>query len=311
MKFAAVLVCLLATFALEAQANKRVIVPFKFSDQNHMLVPISINDHQTTGVLDTAATIAMIDSRSAMLGGIKPPNRDAPSAIVRGIAGVSEYQIVHIGSIKAGSAELGEVDAAFNPNFDLSGAASNILPFSVFPGDVVEFDFSRMQISSYNGRPDNPETDNIQRIRYIEDRGLLFAEIRINGKKGRALVDTGANVSYVNSAFEELANMRSNAEKARMVVGATTGDAPIRVATARVQLGGFHFNHVDLFVVDTEFFTDFGLNEEPVMVLGLDLLSAFRVQFDRRKNRMILILPEIDNDNLRLDLRSRGSRIRD
>ncbi len=295
-----------------AAASERLVVPFQFSDRDHMIVPIIINNqHQTTGVIDTAATFAMVDSRSAMQGGIAPPGADAARVNILGVNGTREYPIVRLGSIRAGNVNLGAVDAAFNRNLDIPGAAANVLPVSAFPGDVLEFDFNAMQISAYDGRPDRPKTRNFETVSYNIENGLIFVDVRINGRKGRALIDTGSNVTYVNTSFAELARMRANVDQTRILQGATGGDASIRVATARkIQIGGFNYDDADVFVLNTELFTQLGLEEEPVMVLGLDLLSAFKVQFDRRRNQMILILAPTTREAVGLDLRARGTRLK-
>jgi len=295
-----------------AAASQRLVVPFQLSDRDHMVVPIIINNHhQTTGVIDTAATFAMVDSRSALQGGIAPPGADAARVNVLGVNGAQEFPIVRLESIRAGNVNLGAVDAAFNRNLDIPGAAINVLPVSAFPGDVLEFDFNAMLISAYNGRPDRPNTENFETVSYKIEHGLIFVDVRINGRKGRALIDTGSNVSYVNLPFAELAKMGTNVDKTVLVKGATGGDVSIRVATARkIQIGGFNYDDADIFVLNTELFKRLGLEGEPIMVLGLDLLSAFKIQFDRRRNQMILILPPTRKDSVGLDQRARGSRLK-
>lgn len=52
----------LLLWAGTAGASERLVVPFQISDLEHMIVPIIINNqHHTTGVVDTAATIAMLE----------------------------------------------------------------------------------------------------------------------------------------------------------------------------------------------------------------------------------------------------------
>ena len=138
----------------------------------------------------------------------------------------------------------------------------------------------------------------------------MFVDVRINGKSGRAIVDTGSNISYVNSAFAGLAQMRTNEEKTQLLQGATGGDARVRVATARkMALGNFYFSGADLMVADPFLFESLGVTEEPAMVLGLDYLSLFTVQFDRRQNRMVLSLPAGERDGMAINFNARGSRI--
>ena len=45
----------------------------------------------------------------------------------------------------------------------------------------------------------------------------------------------------------------------------------------------------DIPVLETEMFAELGLGDEPVMVLGMDLLEHFRVQIDQRRQKLILV----------------------
>lgn len=301
----------LIAFAGAAGASERLVVPFQISDLEHMVVPIVINNqHTTTGVIDTAATFAMVDARSATQSGIRPPGAETPQINILGVNGARDYPVVRLGSIRAGNVNLGAVDAAYNRDLDIPGAAANVLPSSAFPGDILEFDFKAMLISAYDGRPDRPLSNYYDRIPYRLEDGLIFVDIRINGRKGKALIDTGSNLTYVNSAFAEHAGLRTNLDKTLLLQGATGRDESVRVATARkVKLADFHFHDADLLVSDPVMFELLGLKDEPVMVIGLDLLSTFKVQFDRRHKRMILILPDSAVQGVGVELMARDTRL--
>lgn len=302
---------LLAIWAGAAGASERLVVPFQISDLEHMVVPIVINNqHTTTGVIDTAATFAMVDARSATESGIRPPGADAPRVNILGVNGAKDYPVVRLGSIRAGNVNLGAVDAAYNRDLDIPGAAANVLPSSAFPGDILEFDFRTNLISAYDGRPDRPLSNYYDRMPYKVDGGLMFIDIRINGRKGKALIDTGSNLTYVNSAFAAHANLRTNMDKTLLLQGATGRDESVRVATARkVQIADFNFHDADLLVSDPKMFEMLNLHEEPLMVIGLDLLSSFKVQFDRRHKRLILSLPDTAVKGVTVDLMARDTRL--
>lgn len=301
----------LIAWAGMAGASERLVVPFQISELEHMVVPIVINNqHQTTGVIDTAATYAMVDARSAGQSGVVPPGADSPRINILGVNGAKDYPVVRLGSIRAGNVNLGAVDAAYNRDLDIPGAAANVLPSSAFPGDILEFDFKTMLISAYDGRPDRPISNYYDRIPYKVEGGLIFIDIRINGRKGKALIDTGSNLTFVNSAFARHASLRTNINKTLLLQGATGRDQSVRVATARkVKLADFYFHDADLLVSDPKMFELLGLEEEPLMVIGLDFLSAFKVQFDRRHKRMTLILPDSAVKGVSVDLMARDTRL--
>lgn len=302
---------LLAGWAGAAGASERLVVPFQISELEHMVVPIIINNqHTTTGVVDTAATFAMVDARSATESGIRPPGAEAPRVNILGVNGAKDYPIVRLASVRAGNVNLGAVEAAYNRDLDIPGAAANVLPSSAFPGDILEFDFRTNLISAYDGRPDRPLSNYFDRIPYKVEGGLMFIDIRINGRKGRALIDTGSNLTYVNSAFAAHADLRTNFDKTRLLQGATGRDASVRVATARkVQIADFMFHNADLLVSDPKLFEMLEMDKEPLMVIGLDLLSSFKVQFDRRHNRLTLILPDSATEGFGVELMARDTRL--
>ncbi len=295
---------------LHALAAERLVIPFHISELEHMVVRIEINDTtSTTGVIDTAATFAMVDSRTALKSGVPAPGALAPQVSILGVNGAKDYPIVRLDSVTTGNVRLGALDAAYSRDLNIPGTAANVLPSSAFPGDVLEFDFRNRLISVYDGRPDRPKSTYFDTVPYTLEGGLMFVDIRINGRKGRGLIDTGSNLTYVNSNFARLAQLTTNAEKTQLLQGATGGDESLRVATARkVQLADFNFERADLFVTDPELFTLLGLEDEPVMVIGLDLLSEFKVQFDRRRSRIVLSLPDSAVQGLGVELMARDTR---
>jgi len=300
-----------AIMGMPALAAERLVIPFQISDLEHMQIPLEINGTTiTTGVVDTAATFPMIDGRIALRSGVIAPDATTPRVSILGVNGAKDYPIVRLGSVKAGNVRLNAVEAAYSRDLDIPGTAANILPASAFPGDILEFDFRTRKISVYDGRPDKPENALYDTIPYELDGGLMFVSIRINGRKGRALIDTGSNLTYVNSVFADLSGLKTNPEKTQLLQGATGGDQSMRVATARrVRLGDFNFENADLFVSDPELFRLLGISEEPVMVIGLDLLSEFRVQIDRRRSRMVLSLPAAPFRQVGIDLNARDTRL--
>jgi predicted aspartyl protease len=305
------LAALLAFCPAPALAAERLVIPFEINELDHMVVEIEINGlESTTAVIDTAATFPMLDSRTAASGGVPAPGRDPRRVTVLGLNGAREYPVVRIDAVRMGNLSLTAIDAAYSEDLDVPGAAANVLPSAAFPGDILEMNFAEQVISVYDGRPDRSSSGASGRINYSLQDGLMFVEMRINGKPGRGMIDTGSNISYVNSAFAERAEMRTDDEKSQLLQGATGGGTFVRVATARrFSFGDFYFSGADLLVADPFLFESLGLAEEPAMVLGLDYLSLFTVQFDRRRSQMVLTLPEARETGMTVNFNARGSRI--
>lgn len=282
-----------ALVANAAGATERAVIPFEMNRFDHMVVELRLNElTSTTGVVDTAATFAMVDSTAALRSGVAPPGAAARTVNILGVNGTQDYPVVRLNTVEAGNLRIHAVDAAFNNDIGVPGSAANVLPASAFPGDVLEFDFDEGTISAYDGRPDIARSRVSDSLAYTVEGGLIFIDVRINGKRGRALIDTGSSLSYVNTAFARQASMRRNEDLTHLLFGATGDTETAWIATARkVRLADFFVPDAHLMVSDPVLLEELGLLAEPVMVLGLDFLSKFRLQFDRRKQRLILSLP--------------------
>ena len=95
----------------------------------------------------------------------------------------------------------------------------------------------------------------------------------------------------MNSRFADAAGARPNDEKTQTLRGITGGNVAIRVATARkIPPLGQHRGHRPRSHRrgSRPCFSHLGMDDEPAMVLGLDYLSIFRVQLDRRRGYLVL-----------------------
>ena len=177
----AALAAALASAPLLAHAAERLVIPFHISELEHMVVRLEINGTTvTTGVVDTAATFAMVDSRTAIQSGVAAPDAESEKVSILGVNGAKTYPIVRLDSVKTGNVRLGALEAAYSRDLDIPGTAANVLPSSAFPGDVLEFDFRNRLISVYDGRPDRPTTTYHDSVPYKLDGGLMYVDIRIN-----------------------------------------------------------------------------------------------------------------------------------
>nr|WP_321440284.1 aspartyl protease family protein [uncultured Hyphomonas sp.] len=298
--------------SLPAFASERLVIPFEVNEYDHMVVRLEVNGNdQATGVIDTAATFPMINRRTARLAQL-PDLEENPLMInVLGLTGEEIYPIVELETLQVGNVMKRDVQAALNVDLNVTGA-QNVLPASAFEGDVIDFDFENLRVMVYDGRPDRSSRLVPTSLKYDDQNGLIFVDVRINGRKGRALVDTGSSVTFINSRFAESSHTKANEEKTKMLQGATGGDQSLRVASIRrMTIGEFRVSGVDVLVSDPPLFEYLGLEEEPAMVLGLDLLTSFRLQIDRRRNRVVLSMPDSGRYSRSINLNARDTRIPD
>lgn len=304
------LVASLALGAPAAGAAERVVIPFEMNRSDHMIVELEFNGRTvTTGVVDTAATFAMVDADAALNSGVAAPDGANRTINILGVNGSQDYPVVLLDTVVAGNLRLQAVDAAYNTAPGVPGSAANVMPASAFPGDVLEFDFEAGTISAYDGKPDTVRTHFADSVTYTVEGGLIFIEVRINGKPGRALIDTGSSLSYVNSAFARAASMSRNEALTHLLLGATGDSETAWIGSVRkVRLADFYVKGPNLLVSDPVLLDELRLSGQPIMVLGLDYLSKFRLQFDRRRQRLILGMPG-DRAGVTLDLSADATRL--
>lgn len=63
-----------------------------------------------------------------------------------------------------------------------------------------------------------------------------------------------------------------------------------------------------MIVADPALFDDLGLQQEPLMLLGIDYLSKFRVQIDRKRNSLLLTAADADQPIL-MEFYARDTRL--
>lgn len=277
--------------AFPASAGDGIVIPFELTSSGHISTPISFGGGVSTyAAIDTGANFAMVDAGDALAAGLRLPEEDADHVDVLGVTGLTPYPVITLPSVQVAEAGFSVMPAALRRRGGLPGPP-NIMPALAFEGRVLDFDFAAGEIKVYDGAPQRyRDAGTPLRLRVLD--GLLFAKIRLNGRTGWALIDTGSSVTYVNSKFADEAQLRVDRERVE-ISGSTEGHQMARRLTVRqLTLGEYALSNFRLIVADPPLFEHLGMADEPAMVLGLDALSNFRVQIDRHRNRLYLSRPE-------------------
>lgn len=281
--------CLALTGA-PATASDDLEIPFDFVRSGHMTTQILIDENvQTTAVIDSGANFPMIGARAAAQAGISTPNGD-PTVSVLGMGGLEDRPLIRVDRLEVANLRFENVEAALQTNANLPGPAT-VLPLNAFEGRTVDFDFQERRVSLYDTAPRRPRDQrSILDLRNIHD--IYFAKVRVNRKTGWAMLDTGSSITYVNSAYADAAGgLRRDTDI--HLEGVTGSEASVRTLNIdRLALGRHGVEDFRVLVADPPIFEHLGLDEEPAMVLGLDALRGFRVQIDRRREKLILSVPD-------------------
>lgn len=288
LRFVPAFLALLCAAMPAAASTGRLSFPISESAEGYFLTPFDVNDTLALpAIIDTAATLAMIEARTARRAGIEAPAEGAASVTVSGLLGQRAFRRVEIDHLVSGAARLEDVPAAYNDHEAMPGGPL-VIPATAFGGEVLDFDFAAGRFSVYDGRPDR-NFGASGRGDLISENGLLFAEVFVNGVRGRALIDTGSPISLMNSEMARASKSVHNAEKTKLLLGATGGRLAVSISGVRtLSVAQFDMRKFDMIVADPPLFDDLGLQTEPAMLIGLDILSLFRVQIDRKRQQLVL-----------------------
>jgi predicted aspartyl protease len=122
---------------------------------------------------------------------------------------------------------------------------------------------------------------------------LILTEVKAQGRRVDAIIDTGTEVTIGNLALKEELIRRGRRDGQTFdIIGVTGAEAEVEFAIVKsLQLGPIIFNNVPIAFADVPPFEVFGINDKPSLLLGTDLMETFRrvsLDFEARKVRFQL-----------------------
>lgn len=288
--FALVAMLVAAMLPSSAAASDSLVIPFEFSRSGHIATGITIDGEvEAVAVIDTGANFPMIGADAAAAAGIIAAE-DASQIAVLGMGGIEDRPLIEVGRLEVAGIFFDAMPAALQTKNRFPGPP-NVLPVTAFEGRTIDFDFERRHISLYDGAPRRVrDRRSTLQLRTID--GIFFARVQLNKQSGWAMIDTGSNITYVNSAFADVAGGRRQ-EQELSLEGVTDGEETARTLRIdRLGLGRHGVENFEVLVADPPIFEHLDLSTEPAMILGLDALVGFRVQIDRERDQLVLSVPE-------------------
>ncbi|MDJ0922713.1 MAG: aspartyl protease family protein [Henriciella sp.] len=271
------LLAFIASFP-QAIAGEDQGIRVSINDKHQMRVPLTINGQASFGIVDTGATFPLIDSALLPSAEVR---EHLPNVLVQGLSGEIDFEVTSVSSIEIGADRLEAVPAGINDDSRFPGLL-NVIPADAFDERVIDFDFKRGLISLYENKPISDPRIFRSRLSYKQIAELPFVRAKINGFSGLALIDTGSSATFVNSVFADKAKVKERPDLARELFGVDDAATVARIVQLRTfGLGQHRIRQFNVMVADPVLFESLGLADEPVMIIGLDVLRHFRVQIDR------------------------------
>ena len=132
-------------------------------------------------------------------------------------------------------------------------------------------------------RPPPRFTDEIVITARLQHGQLILTQVKAAGLSLDAVIDTGSEITIGNLALrDKLISRNLNKDWTVAATGVTGKTVDLQLGTIRVlKLGSITLGNVPIAFADVPPFKVFGLQDEPALLLGTDILEAFRkVQLD-------------------------------
>ena len=283
----AALLIAFGVFAAPASASKNRTLQLEEGVRGQRTIEAVINGRNTKALVDTGATVPLIDL--AYLESEIEDVNGLPQTRILGIGGEREYRLGEISELVIGSDRWNGLKTAVN-EINRVPVREPVLPANLFETRVVDFDFINQRLHLYDGRPRHVSNSYRSTLKYSDFNTLPFIEVSINGVKGKALIDTGADVTFMTKAYAEAARGRLDDEAMKRIRGSDLKTKPADIFVFRdFEVGHSTMEKVSLPAPDTDLFETLGVDHEYCMVIGMDFLQYFRMQIDRKRSEIRFI----------------------
>ncbi len=261
----------------------RITLPVHFGDTGPFLFAI-----------DSAANASVIAADLAEHLGLEYDG----DAWMNSLVGREAVQMVAATDVRVGSVKLERSRMVRGTRLGLSGT-DGLIGSDIMGGRRLALNFRSQRATLGRARLEDDSTLDVSRprVRFRSSRlvgGVLMIEAQTNGQTAHIVIDTGAEVSIINSAMA----LASGAREITLTDGSSerTVSSPTgRSAQAKVMMlpslnfGGAHLARLPVLAGDFHAFDVWGLNGRPAMLLGVDVLARFtQVVLDLKRGELIL-----------------------
>jgi predicted aspartyl protease len=256
--------------------------------ETRMTVAVKIND---TGpyrfVVDSGADTSVVGTRIARNLAL-PPGRPV---ILNGMTATSRVERVLVDTLTIGDTRVPDLELPVLVEGDLGG--DGMVGIDALVGQRLMLDFEKRLIKIEDATRPAPRYDGeIVVTARLRKGQLILTQARANGRPVSAVIDTGSEITIGNAVLRDQLLRRGTKFTELEVTGVTGVTVKLKVARVReLRLGPVVLGDVPLAFADVPPFAVFGLKDQPAMLLGTDMMDAFRrvsLDFRARKVRFQL-----------------------
>lgn len=243
------------------------------ADRTAYLVPVTVGDRALLFEVDTGASGSTITPAACKKARASCAGEAATAAGAGGEMTVPTATLaLRLGDRPARDVELAVMDLPTQGD----PVADGILGRDLLGDEVVQLDFASGRLvlgaeAAGAAVPFAPVLD-----------GLIETTVAVDGTPIKAVVDVGASHSILNQrAAARLTDAVPGAASGAAALGADGKPIPMTSIVARsLAIGQRTVERPTLFVADLPVFATFGLEAEPAMIVGLDVLARGSVVID-------------------------------
>lgn len=223
-------------------------------------------------IIDTGANRSVLSRALATRLGLAPSGE----GVVHSIDGAELAMLVNVESLSFGALRLSRGDTPVLDGPMLDGE-QGLLGVDGMAGRLLHVDFTKHCVEIYESAAQMPMQGWQSVTALMRFGSLLMVPGEIMGVHVNVLIDTGSNISLANEHFREA--LRGVAARSIEYHDgrAFTSGRPIvleqSVWAPRLRLGHTSVEHVNAYIGDFHIFDFWGLQNEPTLLIGMDVLA--------------------------------------
>lgn len=275
--------CALVALATSAYGE----VPITVASTGHAVVPVDVEGHaRVTFVLDTGADETVLYRHFADALGLATLSSDS----LQGQTGAADVAVVRMPAFALDGRTFAARDTIVLPNRGDGAQLNGILGLDVMRDYVADIDYLRERFALRAASTDARTLVSAAAVRVPVRRletGLMAFAVTINGATGTAVLDSGSRDTRLNGYFVRTAGLApvEAAGNDAVILGATNSPVLAKpVVLGRFEVAGHTLLEFNARAVDLPVFDEFGLADEPALILGYDALRSARVVVDSARD---------------------------
>ena len=257
---------------------------------DRLAVPVHVDGHGPFRfIVDSGADRSVIGTALAARLALPPRGR----VRMHSMAGASDVETVLLSRLQLGESEARDIAAPALAEADLG--ADGLIGIDALAEQRLMLDFDKGRITVQPATRREPARGDGEEIIVTARRRkgqLIITEVRIGQVPAMAVIDTGAEMSVGNAALAVRLGRALKPLASSELTTVTGAKMTVKIALLpKVQIASLTLGNVPIAFVETPTFALFGLADQPAILLGSDLLEAFRrvsLDFRRRKVRFTL-----------------------